>query len=83
MITKLKWRFILTILPYNTGNYINTETGKITARDDGKIYDNQTAVCLEPEYYPNCPNMPQFSDVNKMVTPDEPLNKFICYKFDL
>lgn len=66
-----------------TGNYVNTETGKITARDDGKIYGNQTAVCLEPEYYPNCPNMPQFNDVNKMVTPDEPLNKFICYKFDL
>lgn len=67
---------------FYTGNYINTADGKIEARDDGKIYENQTALCLEPEFYPDCPHQPQFAEVNKMVTPDEPLNRFICYKFD-
>ncbi len=67
---------------FYSGNYINTPDNKIPARDDGKIYENQTALCLEPEFYPDCPHQPQFADINTMVTPEEPLDKFICYKFE-
>ncbi len=67
---------------FYSANYLKTSDYEIIARDDGKVYANQSALCLEPEFYPDCPHMPQFADVNKMVTPQEPLNKFICYKFD-
>ncbi|MGN0902899.1 MAG: galactose-1-epimerase [Succinivibrio sp.] len=64
-----------------TGNYINENGSEIKARDDGLVYKNQSALCIEPEFYPNCPNMPQFDSVNEMVTPEKPLDRSIVYRF--
>ncbi len=64
-----------------TGNYVNHGDSNITARDDGKVYGDQSALCIEPEFYPDCPHLPQFADVNPMVTPEKPLQKTIVYKF--
>ena len=51
------------------------------ARDNGLIYKDQCAVCIEPEFYPDCPHLPQFADLNPIVTPEKPLVKSIIYKF--
>ena len=64
-----------------TANYVNHGDNHITARDDGKDYKDQSAVCIEPEFYPDCPHLPQFADVNPIVTPEKPLQKTIIYKF--
>lgn len=64
-----------------TGNYVNEGTNQIEARDNGQLYPNQSAICIEPEYYPDCPHLPQFAELNPMVTPEKPLNKTIVYKF--
>ncbi|MBO6259089.1 MAG: galactose mutarotase [Succinivibrio sp.] len=65
---------------FYSGNYVNVG-GEVEARDDGRIYGNQNALCLEPEFYPDAPHLPQFADVNPPVTPTAPLDKFICWKF--
>lgn len=65
---------------FYTGNYVNVGL-EVEARDDGGIYGNQNALCLEPEFYPDAPHLPQFADVNPMVTPTSPLDRFICFKF--
>lgn len=64
-----------------TANYVNHGDNNITARDDGKVYKDQCAVCIEPEFYPDCPHLQQFADVNPMVTPEKQLQKTIIYKF--
>ena len=66
---------------FYSGNYIKSGNKPITARDDGKVYENQSAFCLEPEFFPDAPHMPEFADLNPMVTPTRPLDRFICYKF--
>ena len=66
---------------FYTGNYIHAGD-PIIARDDGKPYANQSGLCLEPEYYPDAPHLPQFADINPIVDENNPLNHFICYKFE-
>lgn len=66
---------------FYTGNYIHAGT-PIIARDDGKEYANQCAMCFEPEFYPDAPHLPQFASVNPTVGPDKPLHRFITYKFE-
>lgn len=64
-----------------TGNYVHQGDNNIIARDDGLVYQDQCAVCIEPEFYPDCPHLEQFKDVNPLVTPEHPLEKTIRYKF--
>lgn len=66
---------------FYSGNYIFNPQNPISARDDGKPYGSQSALCFEPEFYPDCPHLPQFAEKNPMVTPDAPLVRTICYKF--
>lgn len=65
---------------FYSGNYVHAGT-PIIARDDGKEYQNQSGLCLEPEYYPDAPHLPQFAELNPTVAPGRPLVKTICYKF--
>lgn len=65
---------------FYTGNYVHAGD-PIIARDDGKEYPNQAGLCLEPEYYPDAPHLPQFAAKNPLVGPDAPLSRTICYKF--
>ena len=64
-----------------SSNYVNQGDSRIPARDDGQIYPDQCAVCIEPEYYPDCPHLLKYADINPMVTPEKPLVKSIIYKF--
>ena len=64
-----------------TGNYVNQGDNHIIARDDGQVYKDHCAVCIEPEYFPDCPHLEEFADLNPMVTPEKPLDKTIRYKF--
>lgn len=64
---------------FYTGNYIGSDN--IRARDDGRVYKDQSGVCIEPEYYPDSPHLKEFSDINPMVTPEAPLKKSIILKF--
>ena len=64
-----------------TGNYVHQGDNNIMSRDDKGVYEDQCAVCIEPEYYPDCVHMPKFAELNPMVTPTKPLVKTIKYKF--
>ena len=64
---------------FYTGNYVGDD--RITARDDNRLYQNQSAVCIEPEFYPDCPHLDEFKDLNPVVTPEAPLKKSIILKF--
>lgn len=64
-----------------TGNYVHQGDNNIMSRDDKGVYEDQCAVCIEPEYYPDCVHIPKFAELNPMVTPTKPLVKTIKYKF--
>lgn len=66
---------------FYSGNYVNANGSAIPARDDGKIYENQTAFCCEPEFYPDTPHLPQFAQANPLTGPDHPFARRIFYKF--
>ncbi len=66
---------------FYSGNFVGMPKPNIEARDDGRCYENQTALCFEPEFYPDCPHLPQFAARNPMVEPGRPLARTIVYKF--
>jgi aldose 1-epimerase len=66
---------------FYSANYVGMPEPNIVARDDGRPYENQTALCFEPEFYPDCPHMPQFAAKNPMIEPCRPLSRSIFYKF--
>ena len=68
---------------FYSGNYLNLQHAKVIARDDGKIYFNQSGFCLEPEYYPDSPHLSEFAVLNPTVTPQRPLDHFIAWQFDV
>ncbi len=63
-----------------SSNYVH-EIKPIIARDDGREYQNQCAMCLEPEFYPDSPNLKEFTALNPLTEPDKPLKRTIAYKF--
>ncbi len=65
---------------FYSGNYIHAGA-PIISRDDGKAYANQSGMCFEPEYYPDAPHLTAFKDINPLVSPEKPLQRFISYKF--
>ncbi|MCR5085448.1 MAG: galactose-1-epimerase [Succinivibrionaceae bacterium] len=62
-----------------SGNYIHVGQSAVPARDGG-IYQNQGGLCLEPEFFPNSPNLPEFAALNPLVTPTQPLDRFIAFR---
>lgn len=67
---------------FYSGNAINQGTpDNAIARDDGKPYGIHDGFAIEPEFFPDAPHLKQFSKLNPMVTPDDPLVRFIVYKF--
>lgn len=48
-------------------------------RKDGQIYPKWGSFCLEPQYYPNSPNIPSFP--NTIVRPGNPIEDAIIYEF--
>lgn len=67
---------------FYSANYLYQEGKKpIIARDNNKIYYNQHAFCLEPEFYPDSPHLAQFAAINPLTQIDKPLDRYIKYKF--
>lgn len=65
-----------------TGNFINADSDtKAIGRDDGKEYTFFEGFCIEPEFFPDAPHLPQFKDLNPVVSPNSNLDRFISYKF--
>jgi len=57
-----------------TGNYIERHTGK-----SGAMYDEQHAVCLEAQNWPDCINHPDFPNI--VLRPGETLDETTEYRF--
>ncbi|MCK0526206.1 aldose epimerase family protein [Anaerobiospirillum sp. NML120449] len=69
-------------IQFYSGNAINQGTPEIAiARDTGKPYGPWEGFALEPEYYPDAPHLEAFRALNPPVTPEQPLKRFITYKF--
>ncbi len=63
-----------------TGNFMDGSwTGK-----RGIVYNHRTAVCLEPQVFPDSPNkkgLPGWERCDPTVTPDKPYHHHFIYKF--
>jgi len=57
-----------------TGDHIGRHIGK-----NGRIYTARAGIALEPQYYPDSPNHPQFP--NTILRPDEIYDETIIYTF--
>lgn len=67
---------------FYSGNAINQGVPDVAiARDDNKEYGPHDGFCIEPEYFPDAPHLKEFTEVNPVVTPKQPLNRYIMYKF--
>lgn len=67
---------------FYSGNAINQGTPDVAiARDDGQVYGPHDGFCFEPEFFPDAPHLPEHKDLNPVVTPEQPLIRFITYKF--
>lgn len=65
---------------FYSGNYIHASC---SLRDEnGAIYANQSAFCVEPGYYPDGPNLEIFKDTMPVVDSTHELLKTIVYKFN-
>ena len=61
-------------LQFFTGNFLNGNIGKYQ-----KKYFKYYGLCLEPQYFPDAPNHPQF--ISPILYPDEEYKHVIKYKF--
>jgi aldose 1-epimerase len=62
---------------FYTGNFLDgTVTGKV-----GKVYEQHTAFCFEPQHFPDSPNEPKFPSV--VLRPGKTYHSTIIYGFDV
>jgi len=61
---------------FYSGNFLDGLKGK-----GGKIYDQHYAFCIEPQYYPDSPNKPDFPSC--ILRPGEEREEIILYKFSV
>lgn len=59
-----------------TANWVDKQTGK-----EGKTYEEQCAVCLEAQGFPNSPNLPHFP--SSVLRPGEKYDEWCNYKFSV
>jgi len=68
---------VLTSKPgiqFYTGNYIKDLKGR-----NGEVYQQYAGLCLEPQYFPDTPNQPEFP--TSLLTPEEEYFHRIIYRF--
>jgi aldose 1-epimerase len=71
---------IMTTKPgiqFYSGNFLD---GKSTGKE-GKIHSYRYALCLEPQYFPDSPNKPQFA--SPILRPREKYHQVDVYKFSV
>lgn len=61
-------------IQFYTGKFIDNLKGR-----DGLIYSQYSGLCLEPQYYPDTPNNPDFPST--LLTPEEEYLERIIYTF--
>lgn len=62
-------------LQFYSGNFLDGSTqGK-----EGRTYEHRTALCLEPQYFPDSPNQPAFPDTT--LRPGETYTQQVIYRF--
>jgi aldose 1-epimerase len=61
---------------FYSGNFLDGFKGK-----GGKAYQQHYAFCIEPQYYPDSPNKPNFPSC--ILNPDEERTEIILYKFSV
>jgi len=61
---------------FYSGNFLDGLKGK-----GGKVYDQHYAFCIEPQYYPDSPNKPNFPSC--ILRPGEEREEIILYKFSV
>ena len=59
-----------------TANWVDKQTGK-----EGKTYQEQCAICLEAQGFPNSPNLPHFP--SSALRPGEKYDEWCNYKFSV
>ena len=59
-----------------TANWVDKQTGK-----EGKTYQEQCAICLEAQGFPNSPNLPHFP--SSVLRPGEKYDEWCNYKFSV
>ena len=62
-------------LQFYAGNSLD---GTITGKD-GKVYQQRTGFCMEPQHYPDSPNKPMFPTTE--LKPGETYQNTILYRF--
>jgi aldose 1-epimerase len=61
---------------FYTGNWLDG-----SQRNQEKIFNRRTGFCLEPQYFPDSPNQPNFP--NCILQPGEVYDSSMCYKFSV
>jgi aldose 1-epimerase len=62
-------------IQFYSGNFLN---GKIRGKN-GVTYEQFSAFCLEPQHFPDSPNLPHFPSV--VLRPEEHYEHTISYRF--
>lgn len=64
-------------MQFYTANYPTPDV----AGKDGARYAPRTSFCLEPQFFPNSPNLPQFPTT--LVRPDKKYHEIVEYRFSV
>ena len=72
---KLKLYTTYPAIQFYSGNYLDGTTGK-----DGKPMNRRTGFCLEPQFFPDSPNKPEFPST--LLLPEEKYHHEIIMKFE-
>ncbi len=62
-------------------NFMSSPGHEMPALDDKKNYESYSAVCIEPEYFPDAPHLKEFKEINPLVEPDKTLDHYIKFRF--
>ncbi|MGN1356724.1 MAG: aldose epimerase family protein [Succinivibrionaceae bacterium] len=64
-----------------TANFMSSPGHEMRAADNSEEYQSHSAVCVEPEYFPDAPHLSAFREINPPVTPQDPLNRYLKLRF--
>ncbi|MFP4172796.1 MAG: aldose epimerase family protein [Candidatus Hydrogenedentota bacterium] len=64
-------------MQFYTGNFLD---GSLTGKD-GWVYEQRHGFCMEPHYFPDTPNQPDFPSA--VLRPDETYDHTIVYRFSV
>lgn len=72
---------ILTVKSTYPGIQLYTANKEKVVGKHGNVYNSHSAICLEPQFFPDSPNQPDFPST--LLKPKEKFNHTIIYQFSL